>query len=108
MHRNVLVASDRISGVFDWGCSLYGDHLYEFALFEFWGAWYPKLDIPFLRRALEEAWERAGVAPINSEPRLKACHLAIGLDHIAYKAYLGKWKEAQEVIARMGQLGVLP
>ncbi len=104
MNRNVLVASDRISGVFDWGCSLYGDPLYEFALFEFWGAWYPNLDIPLLREAMEEAWDRAGVAPINPESRLKACHLAIGLDHIAYNAYGGKWKEAQEVIARMEQL----
>ncbi len=29
INRNVLVAGGKINGVFDWGCSIYGDHLYE-------------------------------------------------------------------------------
>ena len=32
----VLVDKERISGIFDWGCSLCGDHLYELAWFDFW------------------------------------------------------------------------
>ena len=47
INRNVLVlvGDDRISAVFDWGCSLYGDHLYDLAWFEFWAPWLPQLDM---------------------------------------------------------------
>ena len=107
MNRNALVDSNRVSGVFDWGCSLYGDHLYELAWFEFWGAWHPGLNIALLRKALEKEWKSVGYAPPNQESRLQACHLHIGLDSIAYNAYLGSWQEAQEVIARMEALGSL-
>ncbi len=106
MNRNALVDSNRVSGVFDWGCSLYGDHLYELAWFEFWGAWHPNLNIPFLSKALKEEWERIGYTPLNQEARLQACRLVIGLDSIAYNAYLGQWKEAQDVIVRMEALGI--
>ena len=49
MNRNVLVQADRITAVFDWGCSLYGDHLYDLAWFEFWAPWTPELDIHHLK-----------------------------------------------------------
>ncbi|MEZ4634146.1 MAG: phosphotransferase [Caldilineaceae bacterium] len=50
MNRNVLVQDHKISGVFDWGCGCYGDHLYDLAWFEFWAPWYPDKDIAALRR----------------------------------------------------------
>ncbi|MCB0013181.1 MAG: phosphotransferase, partial [Anaerolineales bacterium] len=31
INRNVLVADDHLTAVFDWGCGRYGDHLYELA-----------------------------------------------------------------------------
>lgn len=89
VNRNVLVEGDKISGIFDWGCSLYGDHLYELAWFEFWSPWYPDLDISLLRSALEQRWHEAGEIPRNKEARLAACYLHIGLDHLAYNAYTG-------------------
>jgi hygromycin-B 4-O-kinase len=36
LHYNVLVAGDQISAVFDWGCALYGDLLYDVAWLTFW------------------------------------------------------------------------
>ncbi len=46
LNRNVLVADDasRLEAVFDWGCSLAGDFLYDIAWFTFWAPWYPALD----------------------------------------------------------------
>ncbi|MBX2998478.1 MAG: aminoglycoside phosphotransferase family protein [Caldilineaceae bacterium] len=91
MNRNVLVQDHKISGVFDWGCGCYGDHLYDLAWFEFWAPWYPEKDIAALRSALESRWREIGYEPHNKIARLQACYLHIGLDHLAYNAWLGDW-----------------
>lgn len=104
INRNVLVDGDRISGVFDWGCSAYGDHLYELAWFEFWAPWHPEMDVPRLRAALEKRWQAAGYAPHNQRDRLLACYLHIGLDHLKYNANLGDWPTLAATADRMNAL----
>lgn len=104
MNRNVLVQGDRIAGAFDWGCSLYGDHLYELAWFEFWAPWTPELDIGLLRSRLEQRWRDAGYWPADMAARLRACYLHIGLDHLAYNAYLGDWPTLRATAERMRTL----
>ena len=88
INRNVFVKGNKISGVFDWGCALYGDHLYDFAWLEFWSPWYPELDMEYFKKSLEQAWINAGYTPENVDSRLLACHLHIGLSHLAYNAFM--------------------
>lgn len=104
MNRNVLVEGSAISGVFDWGCSCYGDHLYDLAWFEFWAPWHPNLDVPLLRTALEARWREVGYTPPHLAERLEACYLHIGLDHLAYNAWLQDWSTLSATTARMKQL----
>jgi hygromycin-B 4-O-kinase len=89
INRNVLVSETHITGVFDWGCACYGDHLYDLAWFEFWAPWFPSLDIELLRSELERRWWALGYITHQRDERLMACYLHIGLDHLAYNAYLG-------------------
>src|SRR5213595_2349082 len=44
LHWNVLVSADKISGVIDWQCSLYGDFLYDIALLSYGAPWYPAME----------------------------------------------------------------
>ncbi len=104
MNRNVFVDADRITGVFDWGCSIYGDHLYDLALIEFWSPWYPALDMEALRTALEQRWAERSYSPQNKVSRLEACYLHIGLEHLAYHAHLGNWQTLLEIAQRMRAL----
>jgi hygromycin-B 4-O-kinase len=104
INRNVLVDESRITAVFDWGCSRYGDHLYDLAWFEFWAPWHPNLDIQHLRLALEQRWREVGYLPENLESRLLACYLHIGLDHLAYNAYLARWETLAATAQRMRTL----
>ncbi|MFN8488052.1 MAG: aminoglycoside phosphotransferase family protein [Caldilineaceae bacterium] len=104
INRNVLVHEDKISGVFDWGCSLYGDHLYELAWFEFWSPWYPELDVVALRAALEQRWREIGYTPTDQAARLVTAYLHIGLDHLAYHAYIGDAENLLGTAARMRAL----
>jgi hygromycin-B 4-O-kinase len=103
-NRNVLVQGGQISGVFDWGCSIYGDHLYELALFEFWAPWQPALETDVLKSALLERWAAQGYRPENQAARLLACHLHIGLEHLAYHASLNNWPMVEAVARRMHAL----
>ncbi|MBX3050772.1 MAG: aminoglycoside phosphotransferase family protein [Caldilineaceae bacterium] len=104
MNRNVLVDEKGISGVFDWGCACYGDHLYDLAWFEFWAPWHPQLDVPALRSALEDRWRAVGYTPPNLTLRLQACYLHIGLDHLAYNAWLRDWPTLSATAQRMRTL----
>jgi hygromycin-B 4-O-kinase len=104
INRNVLVSGPSITGVFDWGCACYGDHLYDLAWFEFWAPWSPELDVHALRSALERRWHTAGYVPHQKEQRLMACYLHIGLDHLAYNAYLGDWPTLAATADRMRAL----
>ena len=104
INRNVLVNAAHITGVFDWGCSRFGDHLYDLAWFEFWAPWFPKLDIHALRLALEKRWHEVGYVPHDKESRLLSCYLHIGLDHLGYNAYLGNASALASTVARMRTL----
>jgi hygromycin-B 4-O-kinase len=104
INRNVLVNDDTIAGVFDWGCSLYGDHLYDLAWFEFWAPWYPRLNMQYLRSEIERRWREVGYTPEDKEVRLIACYLHIGLDHLAYNAHLGDWPAVSATAERMRTL----
>ncbi len=104
INRNVLTADGRITAVFDWGCSRYGDPLYDLAWFEFWAPWLPNLDVPLLRVALEQRWDAAGYVPADFERRLMACHLHIGLDHLGYNAFVGDHETLLATAERMRTL----
>jgi hygromycin-B 4-O-kinase len=104
INRNVLVADDKIAGVFDWGCSIYGDHLYDLAWFEFWSPWFPEMDLSLLRNELERRWRDAGDLPRNMAERLAACHLHIGLDHLGYNAFTGDTVNLLATAKRMRDL----
>jgi hygromycin-B 4-O-kinase len=100
INRNVFVTGDRITGIIDWGCLMYGDWLYDIAWFSFWAPWYPAW------RAIEweaEAHQHAraiGLDLPNMSARLRCYEIHIGLRHLAYNAYLGRWDQYRETVAR--------
>jgi hygromycin-B 4-O-kinase len=104
MNRNVFVSENKISGVFDWGCALYGDHLYDLAWFEFWAPWHPELDVKFFSAELEKRWAEVGYVVEDKDSRLLACYLHIGLDHLAYNAHLEDWATLTATAERMKTL----
>ncbi len=104
INRNVFVADNKISGVFDWGCGLYGDHLYDLAWFQFWAPWHPNLDVAALYNELKQRWQAANYTVDNAENRLAACYLHIGLSHLAYNAYMDDVENLKATAVRMEEL----
>jgi hygromycin-B 4-O-kinase len=96
LHFNVLVEADRVTGVLDWGCGLYGDFLYDLAWLCFWKPWYPAWQrIDFQAEALRH-YASIGLDVPHFEDRLRCCQIHIGLAGQAYMAYAGNWTDLEE------------
>jgi hygromycin-B 4-O-kinase len=106
LNRNVLVADDasRLEAVFDWGCSLAGDFLYEVAWCTFWAPWHPALDALDFHRVIEEHYEAIGLSVEHFDQRLACYELQIGLEHLAYAAFIGREDDLCAVARRTVQI----
>jgi hypothetical protein len=102
VNRNVHIDDGVITGVFDWGCRRWGDHLYDLAWFDFWSPWIPNLDVELLRSELIGRW---GEAP--DPDRYAACLLHIGADHLVYNAVIGDPEAGRAVLDRLTALQLL-
>lgn len=103
INRNVLVQDRRITAVFDWGCSIYGDFLYDIAWIEFWSPWYPAMSGLDIVAAARTRLDAVGVVVESFDERLRCCLLHIGLDHLAYNAFTGNMTELGNTIERLAQ-----
>ena len=98
LHYNVLVDRDGVV-LLDWGASIYGDFLYDWALLMFWwprfrGRW-GGIEID---AAVEDHFRPAGVEHLAE--RLRLCQLDIGLSHILFQAGQAEWDNARWTMAR--------
>jgi len=102
LNRNVLVSDDatHFEAVFDWGCSAYGDFLYDVAWFTFWTPWHEGLKQLDTRTLFRTHFRDQGVAVPHFEDRLACYELQIGLTHLAYNAAMMNQKELHEVANR--------
>jgi hygromycin-B 4-O-kinase len=97
LHRNVIVDGGRVTGVFDWGCAMYGDGAYDLAWLHFWSPWHPgwdAIDVLALGRGIPDL-----------ERRIVICGLHIGLANLAYQAFTERWDDVAATSRRM--LGLL-
>ncbi len=108
LHWNVLVQGDRITGVLDWGCGLYGDFLYDLAWLIFWQPWFPAWrGIDFQAAALRH-YAAIGLDVPAFAARLRCCQIHIGLGGQAYRAYVGRWDDLPETAQRTLDLASVP
>jgi len=108
LHNNVLVSGGQITGVLDWGCSIYGDFLYDLAWLSFWSPWYPAWqNIDFAHEARSH-YASIGLKVPNFAERLRCYELHIGLDGQAYSAFMGRWDELEATARRTLALARAP
>ena len=100
IHRNVLVQADRISAVFDWGCAMYGDFLYDLAWLTFWAPWHPELRELDLRGLALAHYRERGIEVPDFEARLRCCELHIGLSAQAYCAFSDREQDLRDAAQR--------
>ncbi len=86
LYGNVHADGGRITGVFDWGCALYGDHLIDRSWFEFWAPWYPAFRYHDPDMALRSRWSDIGFELVHEQERRRRSLLWIGVTHFAWNA----------------------
>jgi aminoglycoside phosphotransferase (APT) family kinase protein len=102
LHQNVLVSNDasKVTAIFSWKCSAYGDFLYDVAWCTFWKDWYPGI-------AASDIWNRTLAAQDLSEADLvdaslrHHCYeLQIGASHLGWNTWTGN-QNALEAVAHV-------
>jgi hygromycin-B 4-O-kinase len=96
LHYNVLVEDDRITGVLDWGCGMYGDLLYDLAWLCFWQPWYPAWRGIDFQAEARHHYAAIGLDVPHFVERLCCCQIHIGLAGQAYQAYAGDWSDLRD------------
>ncbi len=100
LNYNVLVSHDRLSGVIDWGCAMYGDFLYDVAWLAFWSSWYPAWQgVDFASEAARH-YASIGLDVPDLHARLRSYQVHIGLGGQAYNAFKGRWPELEATARR--------
>ena len=83
-NRNVLVEEHRVTAIFDWGSSLYGDFLYDIAWLHFWTPWFPARAGVDMREEALRHYEALGLHVPQFDERLRCYEVYVGLDGLAY------------------------
>jgi hygromycin-B 4-O-kinase len=106
INRNVLVASDaaRLEAVFDWGCLVAGDFVYEVAWFTFWAPWHRGLSALDFRSSVLDHYAATGLTVENFDQRLTCYELHIGLHHLAYNTFVGRDEDLWAVARRLQRI----
>ena len=92
LHFNLIMNGNKVAAVIDWGCALWGDFLYDLAMFTTWQFYYPAMaGINFVEEA-RRAFSRKNIPLPNYLERLQCYQLHLLLDSLAYNA----WKENNE------------
>ena len=104
LHFNLITKENKITGVIDWGCSLYGDFLYDLAMFDLWSFYYPSMEEIDWKGEAKKYFESIVVNLTNFEERLKCyqCHLA--LDAIKYTVFKNNEKDLAIISGRINEL----
>lgn len=104
LHFNLLVKGSKISAVLDWGCSMYGDYLYEVAWFTYFLPWHKYMQHLDLKETFRGHLISQNADVTNFEERLLAYEIHIGLDGLLYCAFKNDWITAREVAIRTQEL----
>ncbi len=100
LQLNLFTSGSQVTGLIDWGCSLFGDFLYDHAYLAYWDFWYPATTgIDFVAESARHL-ERVGADLENFEQRMRCYQIHIGLEGQAYTAFVGQWDELATITDR--------
>jgi hygromycin-B 4-O-kinase len=100
LYGNVLVDGDRVAAVFDWGCAMYGDFLYDVAWLSFFAPWFPGLDAIDVRGSVRAHYDAIGLTVADFDTRMRAYEAHVGLASQTYQALIGDWDELARTARR--------
>jgi aminoglycoside phosphotransferase (APT) family kinase protein len=105
LNRNVLVDDGcEVTAVYDWGCSVFGDYLFDVAWFTFWAPWMKGVGQLDMAELVRSHHRDTGVDVTNFDVRLRCYELQIGAEHLAYQTVMNDPEERVKVAQRLNEV----
>jgi len=105
LNRNVLVDDKcEVTAVYDWGCSVFGDYLFDVAWFTFWAPWMKGVGRLDMGRLVRSHLREIDVDVTNFDERLRCYELQIGAEHLGYQTVMNDPAERIKVAARLDEV----
>lgn len=106
LHGNVLVAPDasKVTAVFSWKCSTWGDFLFDTAWCTFWEAWHPGIAAADVRGRVLASPEPADADLTDGALRHHCYELHIGATHLGWNAWTGDETSLRQVAAATAEV----
>jgi hygromycin-B 4-O-kinase len=104
LNFNMLVNDNKVTAVFDWANALYGDFLYDLAMFVFWEPIYEPIKGIDWKLAALAHYNDIGLDIPEFERRLLCCMINMGLGAQAYYGYKRDSTYLEPVAARTLEL----
>lgn len=101
VNRNVLVTDAQVSSVFDWGSSMYGDHLYDIAWLTFCASYTAGFDRAETHRTARQHYVELGIDADDFDLRITCYELHIGLGALMHRAFLGEQAHARALATKI-------
>jgi aminoglycoside phosphotransferase (APT) family kinase protein len=93
-----------VTAVYDWGCSVFGDYLFDVAWFTFWAPWMAGVGALDMRELVRSHYRDVGLDVTNFDVRLKCYELQIGAEHLAYQTVMNDPEERVKVGSRLNEV----
>jgi hygromycin-B 4-O-kinase len=108
LNFNVFVAGERITGLIDWGSSMFGDFLYDLAWLTFWWPWFPQWSTVDIAADARRHLASLGLDVPSLSQRLRCYELHIGLEGMYYSAGRRDWTHLEGTARRALELSRRP
>jgi aminoglycoside phosphotransferase (APT) family kinase protein len=106
LYQNVLLseAGDRVTGVFSWKLSMYGDFLWDVAWCSIFSPWHPGIGALDLFGRTLAAPDLGSADLVDAEARHAAYMLQIGAHHLCCNENIGEEGHLRDLMARTEQI----
>jgi hygromycin-B 4-O-kinase len=104
LHFNLIISNGAVAGVIDWGCALWGDFLYDLAMFVTWQFYFPALKGIDIKSKTKVYLERAGADLTNFNERLKCYQIHLLIDSMAYTSFVDHWVDFKLASQRLEKI----
>jgi len=109
LYQNLLVHNHKISAVLDWGCAMFGDPLYDIAMFDFFEPWFPAFtQVNLVQRMKQSFLNQSPHNHKNYSQRTLACQIHLTLGNIAFCAISGGKHDFSGHINRLEEVLAAP
>jgi hygromycin-B 4-O-kinase len=104
LHFNLIMKGNQVAAVIDWGCALWGDFLYDLAMFTTWQFYYPAMAGINFAEAARRYFQAKNIPLAHFSERLQCYQIHLLLDSLAYNTWKNDHTNLDITIRRLKEI----